>query len=299
MTKQDSKTTKTYYGGQAVIEGVMIRSPHKVSVSVRNPQKEIQNYQFSLPNFRRRKYTLLPFLRGIFAIVEMFMIGQKALQFSADIADTSSKSEKKTNSILESVTVVVSILIALAIFVLLPLGVSYLFEVFNVIDSSQVILLNTIEQLLRLVLFVGYLVVIRFSKTILRVFAYHGAEHKTIACYEATEQFDDVSKIQKYAKEHVRCGTSFLFTVIVISIITHIFLPRDPAWLTVLTRIALIPVVVSLSYEYIRLVALLNWKILNLTLTPNLWLQKLTTAEPDDDMVEVAQDALRQAIYKE
>ncbi len=280
-------------GGQAVIEGVMMKNKEKYAVSVRKPDNEIvvdTNEYISLGT--RYPVLALPIIRGVVTFFESMVIGIKTLTFSSSfyeedtkesVKDKTTKKSKVKENIMMAATVACSVLLAIGIFMLLPYFVSTCLV--EVIDSSVV--LTLIEGVLRLVLFVGYVLIISCMKDIRRVFMYHGAEHKSINCIEHGLELT-VENVRKQSKQHKRCGTSFLLIVMVLSIIFFMFIRVDAAWLRVVLRLVLIPVIAGVSYEFIKLAGANDTPLMNLLCKPGLALQGLTTREPDDSMIEVA-----------
>jgi uncharacterized protein YqhQ len=291
--------SKQYYGGQAVIEGVMMRGRKAMAVAVRTPQGEVMLHQEPLTaKIYTSKWGQWPFIRGLALLWDALGLGMRALLWSADIA-TQEEGEEKPAEFTGPVawtTIAVSLSFAIGIFFLLPTFVSRwgagFFDDHPVADA-------VLEGGIRLLLFVVYLWAIGLMPDIRRVFGYHGAEHKTINAYEAGEILT-VANVQRYSVQHTRCGTSFLLYVLVISIV--LFAPLTFAWiqqdwlaliLRFVTRLLLIPIVAGIAYEIIRFSAAHDKNpIMRSLITPGLWLQKLTTREPDDSMVECAISAL-------
>ncbi len=287
---------KHFYGGQAVIEGVMIRGMKNCVVAVRNNHKEIIIEQIKLPSFTNSFLKKIPFVRGLIILVEMMVIGFRALSKSSEIIE---QSEDNNLSNLEKffsyLFSTFFILFVLSVFLLLPL---FLSDRIIFVEDNFVIN-NIIEGLVRLVFFIGYVYLIGLNKDIKRVFAYHGAEHKTIAAYEDNQSLNSnsIEKIQEYNKEHPRCGTSFIMTVILVSIILHVFIPREPILLLYSSRLFLFPIIAGISYELIRFSSITSENYLSKLLSyPNILMQKLTTAEPEEEMVEVAIAAINESI---
>ena len=287
---------KHFYGGQAVIEGVMIRGMKNCVVAVRNKNQEIIINQIKLPSFTNSYFKKIPFIRGLFILVEMMVIGFRALSKSSEIID---QTEENNLSNLEKffsyLFSTFFLLFVLSVFLLLPLFLSD--RIIFVEDNF--IINNIIEGLVRLVFFIAYVYLIGLNKDIKRVFAYHGAEHKTIAAYEDNLELNSnsIDKIQKYNKEHPRCGTSFIMTVILVSIILHVFIPREPLLLLYSSRLFLFPFIAGIAYELIRFSSVTSENPFSRLLSyPNILMQKLTTAEPDEEMVEVAIEAINESI---
>lgn len=281
---------KVRYGGQAVIEGVMIRGRKAVVTSVRRPNGELAIDAQPIQETWTKRYRRLPFFRGIVILIETMVIGIKSLLYSANIAV-----EEETEEIPSKAIWVMIALAAILVVVLFFLAPLFLTRLVNQYIPNAIVF-NIIEGAIRLAIFLAYLKAISFMPDIKRVFTYHGAEHKTVNAYEAGVPLE-VEAIRAYSTAHVRCGTSFLFTVLLIAIIVFSFMGRDILWLMVVSRIVLIPVIMGLGYEFIYFSARHtdNW-LMRALLTPGLWLQSLTTGEPDDDQIEVAIAAMNKAV---
>lgn len=274
-------------GGQAVMEGVMMKYKESYAVAVRKPDHEIivekKEYHGICKNQMLRN---MIFVRGVISFVESFILGLSTLTFSASFfeeegKDKGAKSEKK-EKVEMGFTIVLSLLLAVAIFMALPFYVSLFFQKY--ISSDTLIIL--IEGVLRLLIFFAYIVLISRMEDIRRVFMYHGAEHKCINCIEHGMDLT-VENVRASSREHKRCGTSFLFFVVIITIIATMFIRVDSRILRLVLRIAIIPLVAGISYEFIRLAGRSNHPMINALSKPGLWMQKLTTREPDDEMIEV------------
>lgn len=276
-------------GGQAVMEGVMMKNEDRYAVAVRKPDQEItvkvEEYQSFIKN---KKILSLPFIRGVFNFIDSMVLGMKTLTYSAEFfmdeeEEEQEKEPKKGDSILMGLTVAFSIVMAVGIFMVLPYFISSLFR--RVTDSATLIALG--EGLVRILIFVGYILLISRMKDIQRVFMYHGAEHKCINCIEHGLELN-VENVMKSSKQHKRCGTSFLLIVMVISIILFLFIRvESPVW-RVGIRILLVPVIAGISYEFIRLAGRSENKLVEILSKPGMWMQNLTTREPDESMAEVA-----------
>ncbi len=284
------------YGGQAVIEGVMMRGTRCMAVAVRHPSG---NIVLETEPLTARIYTSrwgkLPFVRGMAVLWDALVLGVRTLMFSANIA-LAEEEDVSFSGPMAWGTMAVSLVLGVGFFFITPLLVVRLLDRF--ISSS--LMGNLIEGIVRLGLFLGYLVLIARLPDIQRVFAYHGAEHKTINAYEAGADLT-VEKVRTFTTLHPRCGTGFLLIVMVVSIFVFSLIGKPPLLLGIVSRIALIPVIAALSYEFVRFSAarygrnrLLTWLI-----TPSLALQKLTTREPDDSMLEVAIAALQRVLVGE
>ena len=276
-------------GGQAVMEGVMMKYKDTYAVAVRKPDQEIivekRNYHGICKNKTLRNLVLV---RGIISFVESMVLGLSTLTFSASFfeEDDKGKEAKPRNEKKEKAemgfTIALSLILAVAIFMVLPFYASLFFQKY--IDSDTLVIL--IEGILRLLIFFAYILLISRMEDIKRVFMYHGAEHKCINCIEHGLDLT-VENVKKSSREHKRCGTSFLFFVVIIAIIATMFIRVDSRLLRILLRIAIIPLIAGVSYEFIRLAGRCDNAVINLLSKPGLWMQKLTTREPDEEMIEV------------
>lgn len=282
-------------GGQAVIEGIMMKNKDRYSVAVRKPDNTIEVVEHEYVSLME-KYAILklPILRGVASFVESLIIGMKTLTYSASFYEDEEepgKAEKaagrifgdKLDSILSGITICISIILAVLIFMVLPYFVSSLFKKYIVSNT----LLAILEGVIRLIIFLLYIFLISRMNDIKRVFMYHGAEHKCINCIEHGMELN-VENVRKSSKHHKRCGTSFLLVVMIISIIFFIFIRVDSPALRVIVRVLLVPVIAGVSYEFIRLAGKSESRIVDILSRPGMWLQMLTTSEPTDDMIEVA-----------
>ncbi|MDY2590910.1 MAG: DUF1385 domain-containing protein [Agathobacter sp.] len=281
-------------GGQAVMEGIMMKNEDKYSVAVRKPDKEIEikveDYNLGQKFKTIRK---LPIFRGVFSFVDSLYLGMSTLMYSASFfeeeedadkelsAEEESKKKKQEDALMAG-TVVFSVVLAVAIFFALPYFLSTLFQRF----TSSVLVISLLEGIIRLVIFLAYIFLISLTPDIKRVFMYHGAEHKCINCIEHGLELN-VENVRKSSKHHKRCGTSFLIIVMLISIIFFMFIRVDSKALRLVLRLVLIPVIAGVSYEFIRLAGRYDNPVVDLLSKPGLWMQRITTKEPDDDMIEV------------
>ena len=296
-------------GGQAVMEGVMMKNQEKYAVAVRKPDQEIvvetSTYEGLIKN---KKIRNMPILRGVFSFIESLVLGMKTLTFSASFfeeeedeksgsrkaekragakkpaptEEEQKKKEKRQENVLMGGTVAISIVLAVAIFMVLPYYISVFFQRFI---RSQT-LLALLEGVIRLTIFIGYVAAISLMPDIKRVYMYHGAEHKCINCIEQGMDLT-VENVRKSSRLHKRCGTSFLLIVMLISIVFFLFIRVDNRILQLLLRLVLIPVIAGVSYEFIRLAGRSDHMLVNLFSKPGLLLQRITTREPDDSMIEV------------
>ncbi len=278
-------------GGQAVLEGVMMKNGENYAVAVRKPDGEIEveleNYQGILHGSRIKE---IPFIRGIFNFVDSLILGNKCLTFSASFYDEDEVPSKKNGAskenaekIMMGVVTVISLVLAIGIFVVLPYYISSLFESFLRNHSLVAIL----EGGLRILIFILYVLAISLMKDIRRLFRYHGAEHKCINCIERGRALT-VKNAMHSSRLHKRCGTSFIFFVLFISIILFFFIRVENPFERVILRILLMPVVAGISYELIRLAGRSDNIFVKILSAPGMLIQRLTTKEPDEDMVEVA-----------
>ena len=294
--KKNKKKKSRYsgIGGQAVLEGIMMKNKDKYSVAVRTPEGDIDVAVEEYESFAPAKaLNRIPFIRGVFNFVDSLILGIRTLNYSAQFYEEEQDTHKKdkildrifkdhTEKILSTVTVMFSIAIAVGLFIVLPYYLSRLLSKVIVSDTALAVL----EGVIRVLIFVGYIVLISCMKDIRRVFMYHGAEHKCINCIETGHELT-VENVRKSSREHKRCGTSFLFFVIFISVILFIFIRVEDPFARIAIRILLIPVIASISYEIIRVAGRSNNIIVRILSAPGMWLQHLTTREPDDSMIEV------------
>lgn len=304
-----------YFGGQAVIEGVLIRSRRAIALAVRRPNGEIARLTLTPPAWAETRLRRVIGARGVIILLESLITGMRALNLSALIASEEEKGAAPTSAAASAnpnadpsapteppaatkgekffmgFSLIVGVLFGIALFFVVPsLAVAWIGT-----ENGLWLVANLLEGLIRVAIFLLYIVGVGFLKDIKRLYGYHGAEHKTIHAAERGEELS-VGAIRRYPKEHPRCGTSFLITVVLVTVIVFAFLPREPLWLLFLTRLAALPLIMGVSYEIIRwaslraggrLAAAINW--------PNKMAQKLTTREPEDGMIEVAMAAMRMA----
>ena len=272
---------KITIGGQAVIEGVMMRGPELTATAVRTPEGKIEINSRPVNSISDR-YPILkkPLLRGCVSLIESLVIGIRSLGYSAQMAG---EEEEQLSDRELAGTIAFAFVLAAVLFIAIPTGAAKLFHSI----TEDPVFLNLMEGLLRLFIFIAYIVGISRMKDIQRVFQYHGAEHKTIACFEAGEALT-VENAMKHTRFHKRCGTSFLLIVMLVSIFVFAFLGWPSLIERIVSRIVLLPVVAGISYEIIRFSANSDNCILGWAVKPGLWLQRLTTREPELDMLEVA-----------
>lgn len=295
---RNKKRKKKYsgIGGQAVIEGVMMRNKDKYAVAVRKPDGDIEvkvdDYKTIIKN---KSIADLPIIRGMFNFVDSMAVGLKTLMYSASFYEEEevkpTKADKvmekafkdKANDVVMFFTMAVSIVFAIGLFMVLPYFLTNLLRPYITSDT----LMAVIEGVIRIGLFVGYVCIITLMKDIQRLFQYHGAEHKCINCIERGKALN-VRNVRKSSKQHKRCGTSFLLIVMLVSIIFFMFIKTPNPVLRVVLRIVLLPVVAGVSYEVIRFAGKFDNVFVNIISAPGMLLQRLTTREPDDEMIEVA-----------
>ncbi len=291
-------------GGQAVLEGIMMKGPGGYSTAVRLPDKKIcvkfhkyKSYGERHPIFK------IPFLRGIANFVEALTLGMKTLTYSSSFFEDDEEETKadklfkdifkdKAEDVILGITVVISIALALALFMFIPAGIA---EFLGKWITNHFVI-SLIEGIIRLAIFLLYVLLIAQMDDIHRLFMYHGAEHKTINCYEAGKELKPENVI-RHSRYHKRCGTSFIFFVMIVSIIVFMFITAEEMWLRLLLRLLLIPVVAGISYELIRLAGRHDGVFWDILSRPGMWVQKLTTREPDEEMIQVAIVAVEAVLY--
>lgn len=278
------------------MEGVMMKNQSEYAVAVRKPDNEIVVEKKKLKNpTQKNAFFRLPVIRGIVAFVESLTLGMSSLTYSAGFFEEEEEEESrfekalgkifkdKAEDVVMGLIIIASVILAIGIFMLLPYFVAGFFE--KIITNQTVLAL--VEGVIRLVIFIIYLLAVSQMEDMKRVFMYHGAEHKTINCVENLLPLT-VENVKKQSREHKRCGTSFILYVLIISIIFFAFIRVELPWLRVVLRVLLIPVVAGVAYEFIRLAGRSNSKIMTVLSRPGMWMQGLTTREPDDSMIEVA-----------
>ena len=282
-----AKEAPHYYGGQALLEGVMMRGRDRWAVAVRRPTKQIYLEQHPVRSLAT-KYAIFrkPLFRGVAAMGEALSIGMRAMMISAN---QSLEEEQKLSSKQMGGTIAFALLVFFIIFILFPNLLSNLFGHRKHATAGHSILQNVYEGIIRLAIFIGYLVLISAIKEIRRVFQYHGAEHKTIAAYEAGEPVLNPDSVDKYSTLHVRCGTNFLIITMLLTIVVFTFFGRPAIWLQIVERLLGIFVIAGISYEGLRLGAgHTENAFVRALMKPGLWLQKITTRQPEPDQIEVA-----------
>ena len=288
-------------GGQAVLEGIMMKNGSDYAVAVRKPNGEIEIQKDEYKSIVKwEKLTKIPFVRGVFNFIDSMVLGMKTLMFSASfwedeegevvvLTEEEAKKKEKKEELMMTITMILSMVIALGLFMVLPYFISNLFS--GIVKSRLV--KTTIEAIIRIGLFIAYILLVSRMKDIQRTFMYHGAEHKCINCIEHGMELT-VENVRKSSKQHKRCGTSFLFFVVLVSIIVCFFITVESPLLRVVIRIALLPVIAGISYELIKLAGSSSNPIIGALSAPGLAMQNLTTKEPTDDMIEVAIKAVEE-----
>src|SRR3989344_107205 len=263
-------------GGQALIEGVLIKSKEKIAISVRKKGK-IETKVDPTPNLSK-KFSKIPFIRGIIVLIETLYLGIKYLNYSAE---QQLENDEKISKLETIFSISISLIIAIGLFIIIPLLLSKFL-------TKDRVLFSVIDGIIRIIIFLLFLIIISLSKDIKRTFEYHGAEHKSIACYEANEELT-VKNVKKYSTLHPRCGTSFIIYLLFISIIVFSIVLSEHFYIRLLQRIILIPIIASISYEILKLAAKKKDFFINkIIITPGLLIQKITTKEPDEKQIEVA-----------
>lgn len=281
---------KFSYGGQAVIEGVMMRGRKTVVTAVRRPSGEIALDTRPLPSILNGRARRFPLIRGVLVLIESMLLGIKSLMYSAEVS--TEDEEEKLSSRATAGIVAGSVAFAVLLFFIAPLFLTRM--VGDYFDSS--ILFHVVEGSIRLGIFLAYLKVLTIIPGLGRLFAYHGAEHKAVNAYEGGAPLE-LEAVRKYSTAHTRCGTSFLFVVMIIAIIAFALVGRSSLWLMVVSRIVLVPLIAGLGYEITQFGARhIKSRFVRAFLAPGLWLQRLTTREPDDKQLEIGIAALKRAV---
>lgn len=289
-------------GGQAVLEGIMMRNKNKYAVAVRRPDKDIELETKQHKDISERIFLArIPFVRGIFKLIDSLVLGIRTLTFSSQFVEEEEvepdkfetwlnrKFGEKAEKVIIGFTIFISIVLAIALFMILPLFVADIMERHVSWVTKQNV--PIIEGVVKVLIFIIYLMLTSLIKDIRRTYMYHGAEHKCINCIETGKELN-VENVAKSSRFHKRCGTSFLFVIILISIILFLLVNFENVWLRYGIRILLLPIIAGISYEFIRLAGTSDGIIVNIFSKPGLWMQRITTKEPTDDMIEVAIDAV-------
>ncbi len=306
MKEQEQEMKKTSIGGQALIEGVMMRGPHKTAMAVRHTSGEIREEAWDNPANSRPGWTKWPFVRGIFTFVDSMRWGYKCLMRSAELsgledeADAEKADEKKQKkqsammNVLMIVSSVLGVALAVVMFMWLPIQLfSWLTNLWPALENAA--LRGLFEGVLRVVIFIAYLLLVSQLKDIRRTFRYHGAEHKTIFCYEKGLELT-VENVRVQRRFHPRCGTSFMILMLLVGIIISILIPIHTPLLRTVIKLLLIPLTVGIGYELIKLAGRKDNAFTRIISAPGMWLQHVTTKEPDDSMIECAIAALKAVI---
>lgn len=285
---------KRTIGGQAVIEGVMMKSSKGWAVAVRDPDGQIviKSERF----YRRSKFTKIPLIRGFFILMETIWLGMKAIDFSSKVVFK----EEKSSPMSLFLSIIFASFVGIALFILLPLLLTKLMgQILKVIDLNP-LAFNMTDGLIRVIIFILYVFLISLWPQMGRIFAYHGAEHKVINAYEKEESLNPES-VMKHSRFHARCGTSFIFIVLVISILTFSIIPTHWSFaVKAISRVLLLPIIAGISYELLRFSSRLQGKLIGtLLISPGVLFQKITTREPDQKQIEVATEALRAVLQLE
>ena len=287
-----SENTQNTYGGQALIEGVMIRGKKTAVMSVRSPEGKIIRKEIKFSRFYKSQFLKIPVVRGILNLIDSLVVGTKALNYSAVIAEGKNDDDKNNSGFNLAILILISLSIAIGLFFVTPALISQLFEKIG----FNKIMISITEGILRLIFVLSYIFLIGLSKDIKRVFQYHGAEHMAVWAHEDGNELNKESLLG-YTKEHPRCGTSFILIVVMVSIIVFMFFPRENLILFIFSRILLVPVIAGISYELLKFGSKSKFKIFKTLLNgPGILIQKITTRNPDDDQIEVAIDSMQYAI---
>ncbi len=298
-----NKMKRRDVGGQAVIEGVMMRGSKSLATAVRTPKGNIEiNYKDNTPITKKNPIFNIPFLRGFFVLIESMKVGMESLNYSASFLDDEDeepskfeewlekKMGKKANDIIIGITMIISFIFSIGLFIAIPTGIAAFFKRYGISD----VMLNLTEAFIRILILLGYMYLISKMKDIYRLFQYHGAEHKTIFCYEAMEELT-VENVRKQSRLHPRCGTNFIFLIMFVSIAIFSFTGWGGIVERLILRIILIPVVTGISYELIKWLGKTDNMLSRIIAYPGLKLQLITTKEPDDSQIEVAIASLKAA----
>ncbi len=304
MSEKHCPIKKTSIGGQALIEGIMMRGPKTTAMAVRDPKNEIILEKWDTPSTNKSWTRRAPIIRGVFNFADSMIFGYKCLMRSAEIAGLEEESEENGGEVkpwvmnlIMILAVVLGIALAVGLFVALP---SFLYTLLSqyahILPEDSRLLRSAFEGIFKVVLLVGYLAAVSLMKDIRRTFMYHGAEHKTIFCYEQGLELT-VENIKKQKRFHPRCGTSFLILMILVSILVSMFIPTGiPTVWRVVIKIALIPIIMGIGYELIKFAGRHDNIITRIISAPGVWLQHVTVLEPDESMIECAIAAMTEAI---
>ncbi|HEV3206748.1 MAG TPA: DUF1385 domain-containing protein [Terriglobales bacterium] len=296
---------ETLVGGQAVLEGVMMRSPHAWAIACRKPSGEVSVHSEALERLsEKRKWMAWPVIRGVVTLGQAMTLGFRALKFSANVAldemrpePAADKKKLEINGWMAAVNILISVGFFILMYKVVPLLAATELKRVNPLFGEQIIF-NLVDGIIRIALFLLFIWGVSLWSDIHRVYEYHGAEHKTVYAFENGDPLETAA-VQKYSTYHPRCGTSFLMTVMIISIVVYTLVPVTTFWGRLGIRIALLPVIAGLSYEIIRFAARHRGSLFALMTAPGLWLQRITTQPPSDDQAECAIIALNHAMELE
>ncbi len=309
VEKTDEGKIDFAVGGQAVIEGVMMRSPNSVTIAVRKANKEIKidkrHYQSIIQKY---KFLNIPIVRGVINLFEMMTIGTKAINFSANesleeeeqIKDAEKKSSPIIDGLMFAISMVLALALSLFLFKFVPLWITTFIDGKAPYVHDNFIVFNLIDGIIKMSIFLSYILILSLIPSFRRIFEYHGAEHKSIFNYESKKELS-VENAKVQSRFHPRCGTSFILIVFVISIIVYTFVPKqDNFWMNLLLRLAFLPLIAGIAYEYLKASAKYSKNFfVSLLVAPGLWFQKITTKEPDNAQLEIGLASLGAALEME
>jgi len=294
MSSNQREKFKTSIGGQALMEGVMMRGPKVYATAVRKPDGEIE-VVVTDNDITNKWYNKIPLVRGVFQFVSSLVLGYKCLMHSAEVSGELEEEEaEKSMGFVGMLSAVLAGVLSLTLFMVLPTAIVGFIGKFVTLGSFATVL----ESVLKILIFLCYVLLISQMNEIKRVFMYHGSEHKSIACYESKLELT-VENVRQFSRFHPRCGTSFLLITMIVSILVFMFVSWDSLWMRILLKVALLPVVVGITYEVIRFAGRHDNALTRIISAPGLWLQRLTVKEPDDQMIEVAIEAIKAVIPEE
>ena len=294
MSSNQREKFKTSIGGQALMEGVMMRGPKVYATAVRTPDGEIQ-VDVTENDLTKKWYNKVPLVRGCYSFVSSLVLGYKCLMHSAEISGELEEEEvQKSMGIISVVAGVLAVVLSLVLFMVLPTAVVGLMNKLIPLGNFATV----VESFMKILIFLCYVLAVSQMKEIKRVFMYHGSEHKSIACYEAKMELT-VENVRQFSRFHPRCGTSFLLITMIVSILVFMFVSWDNLLVRMLLKVVLLPVVVGITYEIIRFAGRYDNALTRIISAPGLWLQRLTVLEPEDDMIEVAIASIKAVIPNE
>lgn len=294
MSSNQREKFKTSIGGQALMEGVMMRGPKVYATAVRTPDGEIQ-VDVTENDLTKKWYNKVPLVRGCYSFVSSLVLGYKCLMHSAEISGELEEEEvQKSMGVISVVAGVLAVVLSLVLFMVLPTAVVGLMNKLIPLGNFATV----VESFMKILIFLCYVLAVSQMKEIKRVFMYHGSEHKSIACYEAKMELT-VENVRQFSRFHPRCGTSFLLITMIVSILVFMFVSWDNLLMRMLLKVVLLPVVVGITYEIIRFAGRYDNALTRIISAPGLWLQRLTVLEPEDDMIEVAIASIKAVIPNE